>query len=100
MTKQGSIITNLIILFARKINFKIKNTTQKMPKEDLLSMNGVVTEVLPNTIFRVELENGHTITAHASGKIRKNKIRVLKGDKVEIEMTTYDLTKGRITRRN
>lgn len=71
-----------------------------MSKEDLLTMNGVVIEVLPNTIFRVELENGHMITAHASGKIRKNKIRVLKGDKVEVEMTTYDLTKGRITRRN
>ncbi len=71
-----------------------------MSKEDLLTMNGVVIEVLPNTIFRVELENGHMITAHASGKIRKNKIRVLKGDNVEVEMTTYDLTKGRITRRN
>ncbi len=71
-----------------------------MSKEDLLTMNGVVVEVLPNTIFRVELENGHMITAHASGKIRKNKIRVLKGDNVEVEMTTYDLTKGRITRRN
>ena len=70
-----------------------------MPKEDLLTMNGVVTEVLPNTIFRVTLENGHVITAHASGKIRKNKIRVLKGDEVEVEMTTYDLSKGRIVRR-
>ena len=71
-----------------------------MSKEDLLSMNGVVVEVLPNTIFRVQLENGHVITAHASGKIRKNKIRILKGDTVEIEMTTYDLSKGRIVRRN
>jgi translation initiation factor IF-1 len=71
-----------------------------MPKEDLLTMNGIITEVMPNTIFRVELENGHNIIAHASGKIRKNKIRILKGDKVEIEMTTYDLTKGRIVRRN
>ncbi|MFT6077814.1 MAG: translation initiation factor IF-1 [Myxococcota bacterium] len=72
----------------------------EMPKEDLLTMNGTVVEVLPNTIFRVELENKHIITAHASGKIRKNKIRILKGDAVEIEMTTYDLSKGRITRRN
>ena len=71
-----------------------------MSKEDLLTMNGVVLEVFPNTIFRVELENGHSIVAHASGKIRKNKIRVLKGDKVEVEMSTYDLTKGRIVRRN
>lgn len=71
-----------------------------MSKEDLLTMNGVVVEVLPNTIFRVELENGHVIVAHASGKIRKNKIRVLNGDKVEVEMSTYDLSKGRIVRRN
>lgn len=70
-----------------------------MSKEDLLTMNGVVVEVLPNTIFRVELENGHIIIAHASGKIRKNKIRILKGDSVEVEMTTYDLTKGRIVKR-
>lgn len=71
-----------------------------MPKEDLLTMNGVVIEVLPNTIFKVELENGHMIIAHASGKIRKNKIRILKGDNVEIEMSTYDLSKGRIIHRN
>jgi translation initiation factor IF-1 len=71
-----------------------------MPKEDLLTMNGIVVEVLPNTIFRVELDENHLIIiAHASGKIRKNKIRILKGDKVEVEMTTYDLTKGRIVRR-
>jgi len=68
-------------------------------KEDLITMNGVVAEVLPNTIFRVKLENDHIITAHASGKIRKNKIRVLKGDKVEVEISTYDLSKGRIVRR-
>ncbi len=71
-----------------------------MSKEDHLTMNGVVTEVLPNTIFRVKLENGHVIIAHASGRIRKNKIRILKGDKVEVDMTTYDLNKGRIVRRN
>ena len=71
-----------------------------MPKEDLLTMDGIVVEVLPNTIFRVELENKHVIVAHASGKIRKNKIRVLKGDQVEVEMSTYDLSKGRIVRRN
>lgn len=70
-----------------------------MSKEDLLTMNGVIVEVLPNTIFRAELENGHVIIAHASGKIRKNKIRILKGDKVEIEMSTYDLSKGRIVKR-
>ena len=70
-----------------------------MSKEDLLTINGVIVEVLPNTIFRAKLENDHVITVHASGKIRKNKIRILKGDKVEIEMTTYDLSKGRIVKR-
>ena len=59
-------------------------------------MKGVVKETLPNTIFRVELENGHTITAHISGKMRKHYIRILTGDSVTVEMTPYDLTKGRI----
>ncbi|MDR3224113.1 MAG: translation initiation factor IF-1 [Holosporales bacterium] len=67
-----------------------------MPKEDLVEFSGSVMEVLPNAMFRVELENGHRIIAHTSGKMRKNKIRVLAGDKVTIEMTPYDLTKGRI----
>ena len=68
-----------------------------MPKEDLLSMNGVVTEVLPNTIFRVELENGHVVTAHISGKMRLHYIKLLPGDKVKLEMSPYDLSKARIT---
>ncbi|MCL4152030.1 UNVERIFIED_CONTAM: hypothetical protein GTU68_066543 [Idotea baltica] len=59
-------------------------------------MEGVVLEALPNTMFRVELENGHTVTAHISGKMRKNYIRILTGDKVVVEITPYDLTKGRI----
>ncbi|MBT5541767.1 MAG: translation initiation factor IF-1 [Gammaproteobacteria bacterium] len=67
-----------------------------MPKADAIQMNGVVKETLPNTIFRVELENGHMITAHISGKMRKNYIRILTGDKVLVEMTPYDLSKGRI----
>ena len=67
-----------------------------MPKADAIQMNGVVKETLPNTIFRVELENGHIITAHISGKMRKNYIRILTGDKVLVEMTPYDLSKGRI----
>ena len=67
-----------------------------MVKEEALQMKGVVKETLPNTIFRVELENGHTITAHISGKMRKHYIRILTGDSVTIEMTPYDLTKGRI----
>lgn len=68
-----------------------------MSKEDLIEFDGIVTELLPNTTFRVELENGHKIIAHSAGKMRKNRIRVLEGDKVRVEMTPYDLTKGRIT---
>lgn len=68
-----------------------------MAKEDVLEFNGVVVEVLPDTTFRVQLENGHIILAYASGRMVKNRIRVLQGDKVKIEMTPYDLTKGRIT---
>ena len=67
-----------------------------MAKEEAIQMNGVVKETLPNTVFRVELENGHTITAHISGKMRKHYIRILTGDSVTVEMTSYDLTKGRI----
>ena len=68
-----------------------------MAKEDLIEFNGVVSELLPNAMFRVKLDNDHTILAHTSGKMRKNRIRVLAGDKVNVEMTPYDLTKGRIT---
>lgn len=68
-----------------------------MSKEDLIEFSGVVTEVLPNATFRVKLENDHIILAHTSGKMRKNRIRVLAGDTVTVEMTPYDLTKGRIT---
>ena len=67
-----------------------------MVKEEAIQMNGVVKETLPNTVFRVELENGHMITAHISGKMRKHYIRILTGDSVTVEMTPYDLTKGRI----
>ena len=70
-----------------------------MAKEDLIEFNGVVSELLPNAMFRVKLDNDHTILAHTSGKMRKNRIRVLSGDKVMVEMTPYDLTKGRITYR-
>ncbi len=68
-----------------------------MAKEDLIEFNGVVSELLPNAMFRVKLDNDHTILAHTSGKMRKNRIRVLAGDRVTVEMTPYDLTKGRIT---
>lgn len=67
-----------------------------MAKEELIEFPGQVLEVLPNAMYRVKLDNGHEIIAHASGKMRKNRIRVLAGDKVNVEMTPYDLTKGRI----
>ncbi len=67
-----------------------------MAKEELLEFSGTVTERLPNAMFRVQLENDHEILAHTSGKMRKNRIRVLAGDKVNVEMTPYDLSKGRI----
>jgi len=68
-----------------------------MPKEGSIEFQGVVVELLPNAMFKVKLENNHEILAHSSGKMRKNRIRVLAGDKVTVEMTPYDLTKGRIT---
>jgi translation initiation factor IF-1 len=70
-----------------------------MSKEDVIQMQGEIVETLPNATFRVKLENGHEIIAHTAGKMRKNRIRVLAGDKVLVEMTPYDLTKGRITYR-
>ena len=71
-----------------------------MAKEDQIEMEGTVIDTLPNTMFRVELENGHVVIAHISGKMRKNYIRILKGDKVTVQLTPYDLTKGRITFRS
>lgn len=67
-----------------------------MAKEDHIEMEGTVAETLPNTMFRVKLDNGHIVTAHISGKMRKNYIRILTGDKVTVELTPYDLSKGRI----
>ena len=67
-----------------------------MSKQDLLEFKGKVTDLLPYAKFRVQLENGHVVTAHTAGKLRKNRIRVLQGDNVTVEMTPYDLTKGRI----
>lgn len=71
----------------------------RMAKEDQIEMEGEIVDTLPNTTFRVKLENGHVVTAHISGKMRKNYIRILTGDKVRVELTPYDLTKGRITYR-
>ena len=71
-----------------------------MSKEDLLEMNGLVTDVLPDSRFRVDLDNGHKLIAYTSGKMRKNHIRILAGDKVTLELSPYDLSKGRITFRH
>lgn len=70
-----------------------------MAREDHIEMDGEVVDALPNTTFRVKLDNGHVIIAHVSGKMRKNYIRILTGDKVKVELTPYDLSKGRITYR-
>ncbi len=71
-----------------------------MAKEDVIELEGKVIDTLPNTMFRVELENGHIVTAHISGRMRKHYIRILTGDTVTVELTPYDLTKGRITFRS
>ena len=70
-----------------------------MVKQDSIKVDGIITEILPNTSFKVKLENGHEILAHISGKMRMNYIRILQGDKVSVELSPYDLTKGRITYR-
>jgi translation initiation factor IF-1 len=75
----------------------LRDQESRMAKEELLEFPGTVSEVLPNATFRVKLENDHEIIAHTAGKMRKNRIRVSAGDKVLVEMTPYDLTKGRIT---
>lgn len=71
-----------------------------MPKEESIEMQGVVIDSLPNTTFRVKLENGHVVTAHISGRMRKHYIRILTGDNVTVELTPYDLTRGRIVYRD
>jgi translation initiation factor IF-1 len=76
-----------------------RSPRKQVSKDDVIEMEGTILETLPNTMFRVKLENGHVVTAHISGRMRKNYIRILTGDKVKVEMTPYDLTKGRITYR-
>ena len=71
-----------------------------MPKEELIEMNGAVTEVLPDSRYRVTLDNGHQLIAYSGGKMRKHHIRILAGDKVSLELSPYDLSKGRITFRH
>lgn len=87
-------------MFAHYIkNFKERKECKFMAKEDVIEVEGTVIEPLPNAMFRVELENGHKVLAHVSGKIRMNYIRILPGDKVTVELSPYDLTRGRITYR-
>ncbi len=76
-----------------------ERTTLAKPKEDAIVLEGTVIEPLPNAMFRVELENGHKVLAHISGKMRMHYIRILPGDRVQVELTPYDLTRGRITYR-
>ncbi len=83
---------------ARKQNGKFKNT-EKKAKEDVIEVEGLVTEVIPGGDFIINLENNHVIKARVSGKMRLNHIRILKGDKVTVELSPYDLTRGRITYR-
>ena len=78
--------------------FKLfKKEVKNLAKEDVIEIEGTVVETLPNTTFKVELENGHQILAHISGKLRMNYIKILPGDKVKVELSPYDLTRGRIT---
>ena len=90
---QWKLENNLIITWLFIINKQI----DIMAKEGVIEFSGVVEELLPNAMFRVKLDNDHEVLAHTSGKMRKNRIRVLLGDRVNVEMTPYDLTKGRIT---
>ena len=76
-----------------------EDTALAKPKDDAIVLEGTITESLPNAMFRVELENGHVVLAHISGKMRMHYIRILPGDKVQVELTPYDLTRGRITYR-
>src|SRR5690606_9551009 len=89
------------LLFSRQASRRTRKlpATGRMAKDDVIEFEGTISETLPNTMFRVKLENGHEIIAHISGRMRKNYIRILTGDRVKVEMTPYDLTKGRITYR-
>ncbi len=78
---------------------RVEESHLPKPKEDAIVLEGTVVEPLPNAMFRVELENGHKVLAHSSGKMRMHRIRILPGDKVQVEITPYDLNRGRITYR-
>lgn len=81
------------------LDLEIRGVVEAVPKEDAIELEGEVVEALPNTMFRVKLENDHEVLAHISGKMRMNYIRILPGDKVKVELSPYDLTRGRITYR-
>jgi translation initiation factor IF-1 len=83
----------------RRAGGRVEESHLPKPKEDAIVLEGTVVEPLPNAMFRVELENGHKVLAHSSGKMRMHRIRILPGDKVQVEITPYDLTRGRITYR-
>jgi translation initiation factor IF-1 len=83
----------------RRIRGRVEESHLPKPKEDAIVLEGTVVEPLPNAMFRVELENGHKVLAHSSGKMRMHRIRILPGDKVQVEITPYDLSRGRITYR-
>ncbi len=84
---------------ALRLNKRVRGPPYRVAKEEHIEMEGTVLENLPNTQFRVELENGHIVIAHISGKMRKHYIRILRGDTVTVQLTPYDLSKGRITYR-
>jgi translation initiation factor IF-1 len=92
-------VHNRILIGYRRAARRSAANKENMAKEEIIEFPGVVTELLPNATFRVKLENEHEIIAHTAGRMRKNRIRVLAGDKVLVEMTPYDLSKGRITYR-
>jgi translation initiation factor IF-1 len=95
MSRDPSFLFNDVPLRRREFS----DGRERLAKEELLEMRGQVVELLPNAMFRVKLENNHEILGHTAGKMRKNRIRVLVGDEVLVELTPYDLTKGRITYR-
>ena len=99
MTEGGGSAFHFRLRACKATRLFAQRKRDSLAKEELLEMRGQVVELLPNAMFRVKLENGHEILGHTAGKMRKNRIRVLTGDEVLVELTPYDLTKGRITYR-
>lgn len=90
----------MYLIFIARTSHKVLGKEESMSKTDVIEIEGTVTEKLPNTMFRVQLENGHEVLAHISGKLRQNFIKILPGDTVTLELSPYDLSKGRIIWRN